>query len=214
MILGIDAFNISRGGGLTHLVEFLSEANPSKHGFDKVIIWGNLKVLNKIENKDWLQKENVPMLNKGLLYRIFWHQLIQAYTAKKNCCDIVFAPGGVALSGFSPIVTMSRNMLPFEWKELKRFGFSMLTFKLIILHFTQLRSFKKANGLIFLTRYAKEIISKHNSIKKTQLKIIHHGVNPIFLNLVNIIKIKILTGLTPVKFYMSQTLHLTNINGT
>jgi glycosyltransferase involved in cell wall biosynthesis len=180
MILGIDAFNISSGGGVTHLVELLSEANPSKHGFKKVIIWGNFKVLERIEDRDWLQKKYVPMLNKSLFHRIFWHKFIEARIAKKNNCDIVFLPGGVASSGFSPVVTMCRNMLPFEWKELKRFGWSLMSLKLIILHFTQLRSFKKTTGLIFLTRYAKDLICANKGININYIKTIPHGVNSNF----------------------------------
>lgn len=180
MILGIDAFNISSGGGLTHLLEVLSEVNPSKHGFKKVIIWGNSKILDRIEDRDWLQKEYVPMLNKSLFHRIFWHKFIEARIAKDNNCDIVFLPGGVASSGFSPVVTMSRNMLPFEWKELKRFGWSLMSLKLIILRFTQLRSFKKANGLIFLTRYARDLICVNKGINKKHIKTIPHGVSSNF----------------------------------
>jgi glycosyltransferase involved in cell wall biosynthesis len=180
MILGIDAFNISSGGGVTHLVELLSEVNPLKHGFKKVIIWGNFKVLDRIEDRDWLQKEYIPMLNKSLFHRIFWHKFIEARIAKNNNCDIVFLPGGVASSGFSPVVTMSRNMLPFEWKELKRFGWSLISLKLIILHFTQLRSFKKTSGLIFLTRYARDLICVNKGINKKNITIIPHGVSSNF----------------------------------
>lgn len=43
MILGIDASNIRAGGGVTHLVELLRAANPSVHGFEKVIVWGDRK---------------------------------------------------------------------------------------------------------------------------------------------------------------------------
>ena len=38
--LGIDATNLSSGGGLNHLVEFLSAAKPNNQGFDRIVIWG------------------------------------------------------------------------------------------------------------------------------------------------------------------------------
>ena len=205
MILGIDAFNIRSGGGVTHIVEILSEVNPSKHGFEKVIIWGNVKVLNRIEDRDWLQKEYVPMLNKSLFHRIFWHKFIEARIAKKSNCDIVFLPGGVASSGFSPVVTMSRNMLPFEWKELKRFGWSLMSLKLIILRFTQLRSFKKASGLIFLTRYARDVICANKGINKNNVKTIPHGVSSNFFQTNFSNKVKYFTKDNPCKvLYVSH----------
>ena len=69
---------------------------------------------------------------------------------KKFGCDIVFAPGGTALSGFHPIVTMCRNMLPFESREIFRYGFSLKVLKLFTLRFAQIRSFKSAQGIIFI----------------------------------------------------------------
>ena len=40
MILGIDAANIRADGGLVHLVEILSVAQPAESGFTKVVVWG------------------------------------------------------------------------------------------------------------------------------------------------------------------------------
>ena len=35
-----------------------------------------------------------------------------------NKCDILFVPGGIYHGGFRPFVTMSQNLLPFEWHEI------------------------------------------------------------------------------------------------
>ena len=56
MILGIDAFNIKDGGGVTHLVEMLRVANPKNFGFTKVIVWGDNKLLSQIDQQKWLKK--------------------------------------------------------------------------------------------------------------------------------------------------------------
>tara|TARA_B100000795_G_scaffold225155_1_gene180809 strand:+ start:339 stop:1490 length:1152 start_codon:yes stop_codon:yes gene_type:complete len=177
MILGIDAFNIKRGGGVTHLVKFLASANPEILGYKKVILWGSLDLLSKIEDKPWLHKVHEPILDKSLIYRVFWHKFIVKKRAIHLKCDLLFLPGGTASSGFSPSVTMSRNMLPFEWAELLRFGCSYQTIKFILLRFIQINSFQKANGLIFLTRYAKEKISKIAKLDISKSTIISHGVD-------------------------------------
>ena len=47
-------------------------------------------------------------------------------------------------------------MLPFEWTELLRYGWSLKTLKFIQLRSSQRRSFEKVDGLVFLTEYAKK----------------------------------------------------------
>ena len=39
MIIGIDATNMSAGGGLTHIQQIIRNAEPQKYGFKKVLIW-------------------------------------------------------------------------------------------------------------------------------------------------------------------------------
>ena len=39
MILGIDAFNISSGGGKRHLVDLIDAFEPAKYGFANVVLW-------------------------------------------------------------------------------------------------------------------------------------------------------------------------------
>ena len=72
MILGIDASNIRAGGGITHLINMLGQANPQNHGFSSVIVWSGKNTLAKIPDFPWLIKESPTSLNKGLLRRSWW----------------------------------------------------------------------------------------------------------------------------------------------
>ena len=180
MILGIDASNIRDGGGVTHLVELLKVAEPEKSGFSKVIVWSGKKTLDKIEDRQWLIKSYLPILDKNLLYRVFWQRFTLSKLAIKNGCTLLFAPGGAYAGNFHPMVTMSRNLLPFEWKELLRYGFSLKMFKMIFLRITQSYSFRVADGLIFLTEYAKEAVNKVARITENKTVIIPHGINSRF----------------------------------
>ena len=177
MILGIDAANIRWGGGVTHLVEILRSSNPPEHGFTKVILWSGESTLNKVEDRPWLIKAREPMLNKNLLHRIFWQKYQLSKLTYKLKCDVLFVPGGVYSGGFHPAVTMSRNLLPFELHELFRFGWSLATIKLLILRLLQSKSYRRAEGLIFLNRYAQNVVM--SVIKKTKARtaIIPHGLN-------------------------------------
>ena len=122
MILGIDASNIRAGGGVTHLVELLGAASPEAHGFRKVIVWATSNTLKKIAERPWLQKVKEPLLEGSAVHRIFWQCFRLRDLARLAQCNILFVPGGSDASGFKPMVTMNQNLLPFEWKEFKRYG--------------------------------------------------------------------------------------------
>ena len=177
MILGIDAFNLSFGGGVTHLIELLRNADPQRFGFHKVIIWGSTSTLMKIEDRPWLCKMPLSVLNGGLFRRFLWHKFELKRLAHSVHCDILFSPGGTALSGFYPSVTMCRNMLPFEWKEVRRSGLSTQGLKLLFLRWVQLFSFRRASGLIFLTAYARNSISKLVQLASDAVIMIPHGIS-------------------------------------
>ncbi len=180
MILGIDAFNIRAGGCVTHLCEVLRVVNPLDYGFDRVVVWGNNATLAKIDDRDWLHKIHVPLLDRALPFRMFWHRFMSKKLVKKAGCDLLFVPGGSDANGFSPIVTMSQNMLPFEWGELKRFRSPIAILRLLLIRHTQIISFKRANGVIFLTKYAHEAILKITGKICGELIIIPHGISDIF----------------------------------
>lgn len=180
MILGIDASNIRAGGGLTHLAEILRVANPVFYGFEQVIIWSGANTLREIDDKDWLSKIYVPYLDKSLPFRLFWQRFILKRLAQRSKCDLLFVPGGSDSSRFFPIVTMSQNLLPFEWREFVRFGLSFLTVKFILLRWSQGLTFHKAVGVIFLTKYARDAVLRVTGVLSSRCTVIPHGINPKF----------------------------------
>jgi glycosyltransferase involved in cell wall biosynthesis len=180
MIIGIDASNLRRGGGLTHLIEVLSTVNISKHNISKVIIWGGEKSLSQINNFPWLKKIVPKELNQGLFSRLMWQKFRLSYSAKDNNCDLIFSPGGSVLCNFRPIVTMSQNILPFEWNEARRYGVSWEALRLLLLWQLQSKSFRSADGVIFLTNYAKKQVIKVVGKITSSSVIIPHGLNSRF----------------------------------
>jgi len=180
IIIGIDASNILVGGGVTHLSELLKAADPRSGNFDKVIIWASKKTLDCIADKEWIVKKKHPVLEKNYILRAWWQWRVLNKLAIDEKCSILFIPGGSFFSKFEPIVNMSQNMLPFDLKELKRYGFSLLTMRLLLLHLVQSISFKKANGIIFLTEYSRNAILSIISNKKKNNIIIPHGIHERF----------------------------------
>ncbi|UGS24174.1 glycosyltransferase family 4 protein [Flavobacterium channae] len=182
MILGIDATNIRTGGGLTHLKEVLSNATPKQFGFEIVVIWSSQATLDKLPNFDWLDKQSHPYLNKGFLASFFFQIVMLPKMAKQKKCSVVFVPGGTFLGNFRPFVTMSQNMLPFEFKEASRFKSFSVRLRFLILFFLQSFTFKRANGIVFLTNYAFNFISKKIKLNNKKNIIIPHGISKEFLN--------------------------------
>jgi glycosyltransferase involved in cell wall biosynthesis len=179
MILGIDASNIRTGGGLTHLKQMLQFVNLSNSHFDKVIVWSSDDTLKQLCDVPWLIKQSHPYLNKSFTGVLLFQLFILNKKAKQEHCSIIFSPGGTFLCSFRPFVSMSQNMLPFELKEAFRFKKLKTRLRFLALRITQSYTFERADGLIFLTKYAKQIITN----KLTNIRyntVIPHGIDPAF----------------------------------
>jgi glycosyltransferase involved in cell wall biosynthesis len=181
MRLGVDASNLRLGGGITHLIELLRAAQPPKFGFSEVIVWGREAVLERLEDRPWLVKSAQRVLEHGLLQQSWWQSFRLSELARAADCALLFVPGGSYVGSFRPVVTMSRNMLPFEWRETRRYGFSRHTLKWIVLRLVQSRSFRKADGIIFLTQYAQRAVLRVVGRLRGKTVTIAHGINPRFI---------------------------------
>ena len=93
---------------------------------------------------------------------------------------MLFIPGANYSGSFQPYVTMFQNSLPFEYAERARFGYSLTNLRYRLLEFSQSRSFANASGVIFLTKYAKELVEGVTGKLPLTTTIIPHGVLPQF----------------------------------
>jgi glycosyltransferase involved in cell wall biosynthesis len=178
--IGIDASNLRGGGGVTHLVELLRSACPDKNKFSRIILWGGTETLSQVQNRPWLVKRSPTALNKGLWLRTYWQSFCLSRAAYDEGCDVLFVPGGSYAGSFEPVVAMSQNLLPFEMRELRRYGWSLMTLKLFLLRLTHSRSFRRANGVIFLTNYAQRAVLDVIGGANGSTAIIAHGLSPRF----------------------------------
>lgn len=162
---------------MTHLVELLDAAQPKNYGIERIIVWASPSTLSALNDRDWLIKKNPSMLSKGFLQRMLWQCFCLSQSARDEGCDILFVPGGSYAGNFRPVVTMSQNMLPFEMDELRRYGRTLFAIKLLLLRFTQSRTFKKSEGVIFLTKYARDTVLKITGKLRAKSCIVPHGLN-------------------------------------
>ena len=182
MHLAIDASNIRQGGGVTHLSRLLSAAHPLDAGIRQVTVWTCAATAAQLPDAHWLTKLSPAWTEAGLFKRMLGQQLLLGREMARGGCDVLFSPGGtVPFHAEVPVVTMSQNMLPFEPEEAIRFGrWSWMRLKMWLLRHSQGRSFAKADGLIFLTEYARKGVSRWLGQGKGLQALIPHGIEPRF----------------------------------
>ncbi len=180
LVVGIDGSNIRAGGGVTHLTQMLASTTLPATGIGRIIVWGGRVTLARLPNRDWLTKVHIGWLDRSLPLRVLWQQFCLPRAAMRAGCSALFSPGGsVPMIGRIPCVTMSQNMLPFELRERRRFGWrSWMYWKLLALRWVQSRSFRHAAGVIFLTRYARDAVRAQVAVRQNAL--VPHGIEPRF----------------------------------
>ena len=159
--LGVDATNIRQGGGLTQLSQLLRACDPMAAGICHVTVLATQATAAALPVRPWLSKVSARWMDASLPRRMLGQQFQLPQAIKAAKCDVLFSPGGT-LPAWSPVptVTMSQNMLPFEPVEAARFGrWSFMRLKMQLLRHSQGRSFRRADGLIFLTEYAQAAVT-------------------------------------------------------
>tara|TARA_B100001059_G_scaffold219955_1_gene241488 strand:- start:11893 stop:13050 length:1158 start_codon:yes stop_codon:yes gene_type:complete len=210
MKVGIDATNIGSGGGVTHLKEILNNFNHEmfKNDIEKIIVFSSKKVLDQLNDFHFLQKKTYDDLNKGLLSRVYF-QLFKFDKEIDKYCDILYSLTGDYIGKFVPVVSMSRNMLLHErdvWKDIK-------SPKEILGHWLrykrQEKCFKKSKAIIFISKYAKEYISKSLPLDQINKSTIYHGISSRFFSSINKQKhIREYSFNNPFKFLYVSTIHV------
>ena len=178
MRLGIEASNILAGGGMVHLKEVLSHGKPMDHGFEQTIIWASESTLRQLPDQEWLVKKSHPWLNRSIFFRVLWLHFVFPKVARLSGIDVLFSPGANTIN-FEPAVSMCQNLLPFDRKESKLYGFSWMRFRLFILSYLQTKAFKRAQGIIVLTVSNVAYLRKRLNIDNKYC-VIPHGINPMF----------------------------------
>jgi glycosyltransferase involved in cell wall biosynthesis len=180
--VAIDASNISSGGGLTHLVKMLSSAQPMYSGVAHVHVWASASTVDKLPKSDWLVIHTPRWCNAGLLSRMLAQQIMLPSLINLAGCSVLFSLSGT-LPVFCqvPMVTISQNMLPFEPDRAALFGFwSWLNLKMRLLRLSQGTSFRRAQGIIFLTQYAQKIVTTAEGGISGATALIPHGIESRF----------------------------------
>jgi glycosyltransferase involved in cell wall biosynthesis len=184
MKIAIDATNLREGGGVTHLTQLLNGNFLNDVTIQEILILGCKETLSQIDDNPKIIKINKRIFEKNYLIRVLWLSFMFDSFLKKRKIDLLFSPGGFLFTSFHPCVTMSRNSLPLELEEARRYRFSFVYLRLLFLRYFQKKSFLKSDGFIFLSNYAMESFIKQGwfKLKKNvhKISIIPHGVSSFF----------------------------------
>jgi glycosyltransferase involved in cell wall biosynthesis len=176
MNIGIDATNIRGGGGLTHLTELLAAANPDIDCFKQVHVWCNKATAEALPSRPWLFTHDTGQADRAGISLIFWLRRRLPIELRNHDCDILFVPGGLSFCTFRPLVSMSQNLLPFEENESRRYGLTFTRLRFLTLKILQSSTFKKSDGLIFISEYARNTITNVIGPLKCRTIVIKHGI--------------------------------------
>lgn len=179
IVVAVDASNLRAGGGITHLVQILTHAEPAMHGVGRVRVWGSQALLERLPSRPWLERYHDPLLERSVAARTAWQISSLGRWCVRNC-DVLFVPGGQYAGMFRPYVTMCRNMLPFEAESMELYGWSPTGIRLRMLRHLQARTFREAAGVIFLTDVARRTVTTAVGPLRGRSATIPHGISDAF----------------------------------
>jgi glycosyltransferase involved in cell wall biosynthesis len=182
--IAIDATRARSGGAVAHIIGIINELDINQFEIKEVHIWSYKKLLYQLPDRSWLYKHPSSLLEKSLPYQLFFQAFILGKLVKQRECNILFTLDAASLCRFSPMVTLSQDLLSYEPGILfnTKFGFDKL--RLFLILFLQNMTFRRSKGVIFLTKYAQDLITDYTK-KLSNSIVIPHGVDPNFKNNIN-----------------------------
>lgn len=175
IILGINASRARSGGAKAHLIGILAECVPFAYGIKEIHVWSYHELLTALPDRPWIFKHCPPQLTKSISRQLWWEFNVLPQKLVDSRCDILLNVDAGTVCHFHPNITMSRDMLSYELGEIERYGWSKARLRLILLRQVQNRSLRRADGAIFLTRYAATVIQKSCG-QLSRVAFIPHGV--------------------------------------
>lgn len=174
IVVGIDASRNRSGGAKGHLVGILRDSDPLANGIDEVHVWSYASLLTALPERPWLIKHSASALERSLPHQLWWQWRHLPRLARQAGCQVLLNTDAGSVCSFRPAVVMSRDMLSYEPGEIDRYrGKAWL--RLWALRHVQNRSLRMANGVIFLTRYAANVIQRHTGALP-RVAVVPHGV--------------------------------------
>ena len=180
MVIIINALSARRGGGQTYVKNLLANMRVEKEKHTIYLLAPDTLTLG-IHSNIIKIKTKWPLNNPFI--RSFWEKFILPGLLKQLKTDLLFCPGGVVNTKVPKnckVVTMFRNMIPFDGEQRKRFPYGYMRFRNWILEGVLLKSMCRSDLVIFISEYARGVIEKKALGKIQKSVVIPHGINELF----------------------------------
>jgi glycosyltransferase involved in cell wall biosynthesis len=179
MKIAIDASRNRSGGAQAHLIGILSECNLEAHRIQAIHVWAFRALLDRLPDRPWLIKHNPEALEQSLFKQLLWQGSSLSNEVKSVGCAILFTTDASTLCRFKSMVVLSQDMLSYEPGVMRYFGYGLSRLRLLAILGLQNLAFRRAAGVIFLTRYAGKVIQQSCGLLPA-IAYIPHGVDAAF----------------------------------
>lgn len=176
MKIGIDASRIRSGGGIGHLLGILGSFAKAGRPDIELHIWSYDELLDQIEPSARIIRHRSALLNAPLLFQLFWQKFVLGAEVRRQGCDILFTLDAASLCDFRPSVALSQDMLSFEAGIPQRFSFGYEKLRLWAIGRVQVARMKRSDGVIFLTKHARQTIGRYTGAL-ADTTVIAHGLD-------------------------------------
>ncbi len=184
-LIVINALSALRGGGQTYLINFLEHLPEGDFQISLLVNSKNRGLFEKYSS-DRIDVRVMEWASKSVINRSLWEFFSLPSFLKTLKADVYYAPGGVMITNAPEgvtCVTALQNMLPFDERERKRFPrTSYVRFKLWLLQYVFILSYKMSDKVVFISEYSQSVIKGFiPNIEKKSL-VVPHGLDNMFLN--------------------------------
>jgi glycosyltransferase involved in cell wall biosynthesis len=177
----IEALSALQGGGQTYLNNLFEYYSNCEGARVVAILPKGFQLSDKVNPA--IEVLIPEFSSRNVVRRFLWSQVVLPGLLRKLKANVLYCPGGILSirrhRGWRTVVAF-RNALPFLPRERKRYPLGYMRLRLWLLRHLQKSSFRDADLVIFLSKYAKSIIDQTIGIRKGYYVIIPHGINDCF----------------------------------
>ena len=179
MRLGIDASFLRYGGGATYLRELLLHAGFRSEQIESIVVVGPQWLMDLLPESSYLTKKTFPWLSNTELWISKSHyRQLDAFFDRE--VDVVLSVAGEYAGQFRPLVAIPHNLSAFDRLYFNDWWKQRDTLRQWLSMRRQMRCSVNAEGLIFLSRFARNYLQGILPVDQTKHIVIPNGVSPVF----------------------------------
>jgi glycosyltransferase involved in cell wall biosynthesis len=176
----INSFSARQGGGQTYLINLLKFL-PRDYPHEVFVLAPD--DLDLAVDRPNITRLRVAAPVENPFFRALWEKFRLPGLIRNFGIKVLFCPGGII--GTAPpagckTVTMFRNMIPFDLEQRRRYPLGYQRLRNWLLNKLMLSSLLRADKVIFISDYARQVIERAARRTFTASVTIPHGINPQF----------------------------------